>query len=76
MHNYDDYYLVGLLNEQIVKKSAFNKQLALLSHPESSVDKQHRIEYMKFLADRLISIDAILERYLTALDLDLGWMVE
>ncbi|QJD94740.1 hypothetical protein HH214_02040 [Mucilaginibacter robiniae] len=74
MYLHDPHYFVALLKEQTSKKSAFDYQIELefSAQPETDLQKQHRQEYLQFLAARILHIDHLLELWLTTVKLDLS----
>jgi hypothetical protein len=71
-------YFAELLMEQDIKKSVFDTQLQLelLDLAETTVQKQHRLEYMKFLAGRIIEIERLLDSWANNIDLQQKWFAD
>lgn len=76
MHNLNHQYYATLLEEQRLKQCAFDEQiqLELLGLNEPAVSKNNRHEYMKYLANRIIQINVLLEPWLDTIELD--WTVD
>lgn len=73
MHALNQQYFIDLLQEQTLKKLAFDKQLQLefLNINEPEIDRINRQEYMKFLASRIMQIDILLNQWLDSVELDI-----
>ena len=73
MQPLNHHYYATLLEEQRLKQCLFDEQirLELLALTEPEADKQHRQEYMKYLANRILQINTLLETWLNAMELNL-----
>lgn len=70
-------YFASLLEEQRSKQLAIDEQihLELLNLNEDASDKDHRQEYMKYLANRILQINTLLEQWLNAAELNIDHFV-
>ncbi|MFD1255744.1 hypothetical protein ACFQ3S_02965 [Mucilaginibacter terrae] len=72
MQSLNHQYFAALLEEQRLKQSAFDEQIQLellgLTEPETA--KDHRQEYMKYLANRILQINNLMEQWLNAMEMD------
>ena len=73
MQSLNHQYFATLLEEQRSKQAAFNEQihLELLGLTEPEIEKDYRQEYMKYLANRILQIDTLMQQWLSAMELDL-----
>jgi hypothetical protein len=72
MNSQNHHYFAALLEEQRAKQLAIDEQiqLELLGLDEPVIDKDHRQEYMKYLANRILQINTLMEQWLNAIELD------
>jgi len=78
MDSQNHQYFAGLLEEQRSKQLAFDEQitLELLGLEESETDKDHRQEYMKYLANRILQINSLMENWLNDIELNIDRFAE
>jgi len=72
MQSLNHQYFAALLEEQRLKQLVFDQQiqLELLGLTEPDIEKDYRQEYLKYLANRILQIDTLLEQWLNAMELD------
>ncbi|CAM3856008.1 hypothetical protein MUGA111182_13480 [Mucilaginibacter galii] len=78
MDSQNHQYFAGLLEEQRSKQLAFDEQitLELLGLEEPVSDKDNRQEYMKYLANRILQINSLMEKWLNAIELNVDRFVK
>jgi len=78
MDSQNHQYFAGLLEEQRSKQLAFDEQitLELLGLDEPETDKDHRQEYMKYLANRILQINSLMENWLNDIELNIDRFAE
>lgn len=78
MDSQNHQYFAGLLEEQRSKQLAFDEQitLELLGLEEPIADKDHRQEYMKYLANRILEINSLMENWLNDIELNIDRFAE
>lgn len=71
-------YFAALLEEQRFKQLAIDEQvnLELLGLDEPASDKDHRQEYMKYLANRILQINTLMEQWLNAIEIDVDRLAQ